>query len=113
MKLVKKEQVLTFKNSDVCTAYEYPFEDDDINGAVIKLRGRYPNRGCVRNNVCKELVYIIFGAGKVTVEGKELSLNVGDMVLILPGERYYFEGNLEMMMPCTPAWYAEQHEEIE
>ena len=113
MKFVQKSQRQAFKNSDACTAYEYPFEDRDINGAVIELDGRYPDSGRVVNNVCKELVYIIQGSGKVFVEGDEKLLSVGDMLMILPGEKYYFEGKLEMLMPCTPAWYLEQHEEVE
>lgn len=113
MKLVKKDERVEFKNSDACTAYEYPFEDGDINGAVITLAGRYPDAGRVRNNACKELVYIIHGSGKVVVEGNDTPLTTGDMILLLPGEKYYFEGELEMLMPCTPAWYPEQHEEVE
>jgi mannose-6-phosphate isomerase-like protein (cupin superfamily) len=113
MKYVSKNQVVAYKNSDACTAYEYPFEDKDINGAVIVLSGRYPDAGRVVNNVCKELVYIIQGSGRVVVESGERPLHTGDMLLIQPDEKYYFEGELEMLMPCTPAWYPEQHKEVE
>ena len=113
MKYIRGDQSLEFKNSEVCTAYEYPFEDKDINGAVIKLSGRYPASGRVTNSVCKELVYIIHGIGRLVIEDKETKINSGDMMLIFPGEKYYFEGELEMLMPCTPAWYPEQHHEVE
>jgi len=33
--------------------------------------------------------------------------------LIEPGEKYYWEGKMTMFMPCVPAWYAEQHKEVE
>lgn len=49
----------------------------------------------------------------MVVEGKEYLFNAGDVVLIEPGERYYWEGNFEIFMPCTPAWYAGQHQEVE
>ncbi|GAI15003.1 unnamed protein product, partial [marine sediment metagenome] len=42
MKIINKNQTKTFKNSDVCTAIEYPLEENHINGAVIELKGRYP-----------------------------------------------------------------------
>lgn len=112
MKVVYKKQSKEFKNSKVCTAIEYPLGDKDINGAVIELKGRYPDKGRVVNLKCKELAYVMQGAGKVVVEGKGVKLKKGDMVLIEPGERYFWEGNLVMFVPCTPAWYPKQHKEV-
>ncbi len=111
MKIIHKNQVKRFQNSDVCLAIEYPLGDKDINGAVIELKGRYPDKGRVVNLKCKELSYIIEGSGKVVVEGKETELKEGDLVLIEPGEKYFWEGNLVMFVPCVPAWYPEQHKE--
>lgn len=113
MKIVRKNQTKKFKNSDVCVATEYPLGDKDINGAVIKLNGRYPDKGRVVNLKCKELAYIIKGLGKIMVEDREVKLKEGDMILIEPGEKYYWDGNMTMFVPCTPAWYPEQHEEVE
>ena len=113
MKVVRKDQTKEFKNSDVCTATEYPLGDKDINGAVIELTGRYPDKGRVVNLKCKELAYVIKGSGKVVVEGKEVEFQEGDLILIEPGEKYFWEGNTTMFMPCTPAWYPEQHKEVE
>lgn len=59
MKIVYQKETKKFKNSKVCTAIEYPMGDKDINGAVIKLTGRYPDKGRVVNLKCKELSYII------------------------------------------------------
>ena len=112
MKVVYKRQTKRFKNSEVCTAIEYPLGDKDINGAVIELSGRYPDRGRVINLKCKELAYVIKGSGKVVVEGKEIKLKEGDMVLIEPKEKYYWEGKMIMFMPCAPAWHLEQHKEV-
>lgn len=112
MKVVTKRQTQEHKNSDACVALEYPLGDDDINGAVIKLNGRYPDAGYVMNEVCKELVYIIKGSGKLVTNHEEQKLEPDDLVLLIPGEKYFFEGNLEMFMPCSPAWYPEQHTEV-
>ena len=113
MKIIRRNQAEEFKNSNACKAIEYPLEDKDINGAIIELNGRYPDKGRVVNLKCKELAYIIEGSGKVVVEGKEVGLNKGDLILIEAGEKYFWEGNLKMFVPCTPAWYPGQHKEVE
>jgi mannose-6-phosphate isomerase-like protein (cupin superfamily) len=87
--------------------------DKDINVAYVEIRGRYPDKGRVTNEVCKEMAYITEGKGKIVVEGEEIELNELDLILLEPGERYYWEGNLKMVVPCTPAWYPEQHKEVE
>jgi len=113
MKVVYKRQTEEFKNSPVCIAIEYPLGDKDINGAVIKLMGRYPDKGRVVNLKCKELAYVIKGSGKVVVEDKEIELKEGDMVLIEPGEKYFWEDKMIIFMPCTPAWHLEQYRKVE
>lgn len=112
MKIVRSNQTNKFKNSNSCLALEYPMGDKDINGAVVKLSGRYPDKGFVANLKCKELAYIVQGSGKVNIEGKDIILKKGDLVLIEPKEKYYWEGKLTMFIPCTPAWYPEQHKEF-
>ena len=97
-----------------CVALEYLLNDKDINAVVIKINGRYPEKGRTVNDKCKELAYVIRGKGKVTVEENDIELKEGSVVLIEPGERFFWEGeNLEIFMPCTPAWYPEQHREVD
>jgi len=109
MKIIRKNETKSFKNSDKCIALEYPLGDKDINGAIIKLNGRYPDKGKTVNTKCKEMAYIIKGEGKIVVNNKEVKLKEGDLILIDPMEEYYWEGNMEMFVPCTPAWTPEQH----
>jgi len=113
MKILHKEEAEIFKNSENCTVIEYPLGDNDINGAIVELTGRYPSKGRVVNLECKELAYIIKGSGKVVIENEEISLKEGDLVLIEPREKYFWDGNLTIFMPCTPAWYPEQYEEAD
>lgn len=112
MKLIHPNQAQEFILNDGCRAYEYPLGDKDINGAIIKLDGRYPQKGYALNTVCKELAYIIEGNGTLTQGSTNHELQTGDMLLLLPGEKYYFEGRMTMLMPCTPAWYPEQHQTV-
>lgn len=113
MKIIHENQTKKFKNSDACIATEYPLEDKDINVAFVEVLGRYPEEGRVTNEKCKELAYITEGSGKIVVEGEEILLNEKDLILLEPGERYYWEGNMKMLVPCAPAWYPEQHKEID
>src|SRR3989304_8555052 len=107
MKIVRKNETKEFKNSDQCVAIEYPLGDKDINGAVIKLNGRYPEKGRIVNTKVKEMAYVIGGLGKIVIEGKEYPLSTGDLLLIDANEKYFWESNLEMFVPCVPAWYPE------
>jgi hypothetical protein len=113
MKIVRSNQTQEFKNSEACVSFEYPLDDKDINGAVIKLNGRYPEKGYVTNKVCKELVYVIEGSGTLATTDSMHQLEQGDVALLMPGDKYYFEGRLVMFMPCHPAWYPEQHEHVD
>ena len=113
MKIIRKKETIISKNSLKCTAIEYPLNDKDINGAVIKLKGRYPDKGKTVNTKCKEMAYIINGEGQIVVNNKKIVLCKGDLVLIYPNEEYYWEGDLEMFIPCTPAWFPEQHKIID
>ncbi|HVS58704.1 MAG TPA: AraC family ligand binding domain-containing protein [Candidatus Saccharimonadales bacterium] len=113
MKHVAKAQAQKFANSPTCTVYEYAMDDPDINGAVGVINGRYPETGMVVNEVCKEIVYVISGEGSLTTGKTTQPLAEGDVALIAPGEQYFFEGkDLKIFMPCTPAWYPEQHKEL-
>jgi len=56
--------------------------------------------------------YIISGSGKLVVEDKEYELTAGDLVLINPGEKFYWQGNMEIFMPCAPAWSPDQYKTV-
>lgn len=71
MKIVKKSQSQEFKNGSNCAVYEYPMGDNAINGAVVKLKGRYPDKGSSVNTVCKLMAYIVDGGGAIFVDGKK------------------------------------------
>lgn len=93
MKISFGYQAIQKKNSDVCMVTEHPIDDEMIDFAIVKVTGRYPDARYATNKKCKEIVYIHEGTGKVSVEGKEYSINAGDVVLIEAGEKFYWEGN--------------------
>lgn len=95
------------------TTYEYNIEDKDINYCVVDIDGRFPLHGYAVNRICKEMAHILSGSGKLMIDGESYDLQQDDVVLIEPNERYYWEGKMRLGLPCSPAWYPEQHEEID
>jgi quercetin dioxygenase-like cupin family protein len=113
MKLARRGEAEEFKNGAACVVWEYPLYDADINLAVVNITGRYPEEGRVANQTCKEVAYVVEGKIKLNLEGEELFLQKGDAVLIEPGERFYWEGDATLVMPCTPPWTPEQYTKVD
>jgi len=113
MKISLRSQAIMRKNSDICIVTEHPIKDELMDFAIVKINGRYPHQQRVTNLLCKEIVYVHQGHGKVVVEGKEHSLGAGDVVLIEAGEKYYWEGDLHLFISCRPAFTKEQHQLVD
>ena len=112
MKYVSKNQTTIHKNSESCIATEYPLGDADIDFATVELMGRYPDKGRVMNQMSKEVCLILKGSGKVVIEGKETPLNEGDVVMMEPGEKYFWEGNFRIFMATAPKFDPNRHKII-
>lgn len=113
MKLVRFEDTVKFENSENCKGVEYPLYDKDINCSTAVITGRYPEKGYCVNEECKELIYVLEGTGSLNKQDEVINFKKDDVILIDKGEVYYWEGNFKIVMPCTPAWYPEQHNVIE
>lgn len=114
MEFIKKEKA-EFYSGDGYSGMDYPSLDKDINFAVIKINSRSPKTGYQVNTECKELLYIIKGNGTMFMKenNEKVEFNQGDVIIIDKNEYYAFEGNFEAAVPCTPAWYSEQHKYID
>lgn len=113
MKISTKENTTQHKNNAFCEVIAHHLEDKNIDCAISKISGRYPTAGRVTNMACSELAYVFEGNGKVVIEGKEVNLNAGDAILIEAGEKYFWDGNMQIFISCRPAWYPEQHQPVE
>lgn len=113
MKIVKQKEAVAFENSRTCKGIEYPLNDKDINFSIATITGRYPEEGYCTNLECKELIYCLEGKGELITKEEKISFQKGDCILIQKGEVYYWEGNCEIIMPCIPAWYPEQHKLVD
>lgn len=103
MRHITKPDTFQISNAESCTVFEYPFNDEAINGSIIEIKGRYTETGYAMNQVCKELVYVTKGSGVLGLaDGTEVEFAEGDSLLIGASEKFYWEGNFESYMVCTP-----------
>lgn len=109
MKFIKKSQSKKIVGGKSTIIWEYMLGDDDINGAIAEINGRYPDKDRVVNETSKELVYILSGKGNLVVEDKETKFSSGDMLIINQGEKYYWQGSFTIFMANTPKWTPQQH----
>lgn len=110
MQLIKKNKKYCSHPFQGATVCEYPTNNPDINAAYIKNKGRYPDQGKVVNHQCQELIYVIEGRGQLICEGKTTEFETGDMLIIKPEEKYYWQGNFTACVSNNPKWTVEQHE---
>jgi mannose-6-phosphate isomerase-like protein (cupin superfamily) len=110
MERISKDAAIPHDNGNHCRALEYEFAGEtDINVAVIELTGRYPDTGYCYNEVCKEEMYVADGQGSMTISDTVNQIKKGDMLLIQPGDRYFLDGAMTLVIAASPAWYPDQH----
>jgi mannose-6-phosphate isomerase-like protein (cupin superfamily) len=113
MKILKQSTAHIKHNNSACMILEYPFDDKDINMAIAKLTGRYPETGWALNEQCKEVGYIISGNGTITFKEETIKLSEGDIIIVDANEKYFWDGTMTIVLASTPAWYPEQHKQSE
>lgn len=109
MKIVKKSAAEKFTNSSTCFGTEAVFNDAPMNGALITVKGRYPENGYAMNKVCKELVFVVKGGGAVHMPTETIEFSAGDTIYLDSNDAYFWDGDMELYAVCTPAFYPEQH----
>ncbi len=106
---ISHQQNAKQRHKHACVITEHALGDPQLDCVIAEINGRYPAVGRVTNQKCKLLAQVQGGSGKLVVEGKEVSLNPGDQVLIEPNEKYFWDGQLTLFIACSPAWYPAQH----
>jgi mannose-6-phosphate isomerase-like protein (cupin superfamily) len=110
MEHIKKQDAIKHTHSSGCVVYEYPMKNVEMNIGVAEINCRYPDRGYAINHECSEMGYVLKGAGKLVIDTQEVILSEGDVVYIPQGGKFYWEGNMTLILPATPAWHPAQHE---
>lgn len=99
-----------FKNSETCEGVAYSDEPAPVDLAVIDINGRYPETGWAVNRTVHEIVYVKRGMGSLATRGGEdVSIAEGSVVSIVPGERFAWDGDMTLVMACSPPFNTEQY----
>jgi len=110
MKKIERKEAEEFQHGETCTVSEYSLGEEMIDAAIVKINGRYPDEGWVMNRISKEVAFVVNGQGKLVSEGGEEYLGKGDVALIESEEKFFWEGEMEIFIACTPAWKYSQYE---
>jgi hypothetical protein len=111
MKKWSDEDGAEFHNSEKCYGREYSPGSGTINVAKIFIRGEYPgNGGYGYLEEAHEMAVVIRGEGYIkTKEGEHYDLKEGDVVYMEPMERFQWGGDMDLIVPCGPAFDPAKH----
>jgi len=101
-----------FTNSSTCHGEAFASEGAPLDMAIIEISGRYPEEGSwARNRECHEMVTVVNGVGSVTVRGATAEqLSAGDTVHIAPGQEFAWDGDMQVIVACSPIFNPEQYD---
>jgi mannose-6-phosphate isomerase-like protein (cupin superfamily) len=99
-----------FKNSDTCEGTVFAGENIPQDIATIKITGRYPENGWAINEIVHELALVSEGSGSLEFKGADShELKVGDVISVEPGKRFAWNGEMTIVMTCSPAFSPNQY----
>lgn len=100
-----------FSNSDTCYGREYSPGSGTVDVAKIFIRGEYPKPGKFGYlEEAHEMAVVIRGEGYIeTKDGGRTDLKQGDVVYVAPMERFRWGGDMDLIVPCGPAFDPAKH----
>lgn len=110
IELIKLKNTNKVANSEKCIAYEYLFGSENTSVALIEMKGRYPDKGFARNKTFEEIIFVLNGKGRITIDDKSYNLTKNDSVMLKPNKKYYYEGDMKVLTFTSPAFKVENHE---
>lgn len=69
--------------------------------ASLKVDGRH---GLIKTTLSDRFYYIVSGAGAFDVGGKRFEVASGDLIVVPRDTPYDFEGRMELLLFCSPAF---------
>ncbi len=109
MQISHGKDAILLQPTQSTTIKEFSTDNPHLSGATANINGRYPENGFAQNEICKEMVYILSGNGKIITESGTGAFETGDGIYIDAKEKYYWEGNFTMFMATAPKFSADQH----
>lgn len=88
----------------------FPLKTKKSNLAEIELISRYPQKGYVLNTKAEMIIYILKGKTLLNLNGEDLNLNKGSVVLIKTTQKYYWKPrpSVTLLIFSTPPWTSRQ-----
>ncbi len=109
---IKKNQATT-ESFAKGIVQDYPMPNDDLGISYQEQSGRVPVKGWGINDVCHEIYYVISGTAEVYIDNEHKTIQEGDIVILLPGQKSYLIANqLKLLTITQPNWYAGQYRQI-
>ena len=109
MEFIRAEEGHIMQNGENCTATEYSTSSKSINIAQVKISDRFPEIGVMWNTKVEEMAYVESGEGIVSINGMSQSIKQGDVILYERHEKVFWDGELTLVIACSPAWTPKQH----
>lgn len=110
----KKEQATKFSIPGGTNGLLFPSSPKgDQTVAVVEMDGIYPATGYSLNDFCTETIYLTEGLLEAEVGGQQYTLRPGDLLVILPGNKYRITGQGKSVDLITPAWDKAQNHMVE
>jgi mannose-6-phosphate isomerase-like protein (cupin superfamily) len=109
--IYKREQALAVTKQGV-DMWIYDSADASSNAAVVYQETRQGHAEEFYHDKSAFVFYIIEGQGVWIIEDEEYPVEATDVVVVPPGKRFYYKGNLKQVCITAPAWEAEYEHHV-
>lgn len=103
--IVKKEQAVEFEKHGVKMRV-YNSKEQCENAAIVYQETSGGHQEEFYHSKSHFIFYIIEGEGTWYIEDKPHDVSSGDVIIVPPGTRFYYKGNLKQVCITAPAWEA-------
>lgn len=99
-----------FENGSTCRGVGFAVKDLPLDIAYVSIHGRYPEKGWASNELIHEMAWVEKGEGNLLIkDNAPLPLQKGDAVVVKPGEQFAWQGELDIVIACSPPFDKNQY----
>jgi mannose-6-phosphate isomerase-like protein (cupin superfamily) len=109
--IFKRDQAFSTAKNGV-RMWIYNGKDDCPEAAVVYQETESGHAEEFRHDKSAFIFYILEGQGTWVIEDQEFPVKATDVVIVPPGKRFYYKGNLKQVCITAPAWEAEYERHI-
>ena len=109
--IYKREQAVSVSKQGV-RMWVYNGKEDCPQAAVVYQETGQGHAEEFLHDKSAFVFYIIEGGGTWVIEDREFPVEATDVVIVPPGKRFYYKGNLKQVCITAPAWEAEYEHHV-